>query len=135
MKRHLFVLLALAYPVCSAPGCGTLNSNTVKTAEQLAEEACLAYAHAHPDQPIIDDGCQVFGDIINLVMAKPTPAAAKEALVAHPPLSAAAALAVPCLAPPAPKPIDDANPYRGPQSRVDRRLYPPIVMAPEHEGE
>jgi hypothetical protein len=138
-KAVLIELLVVGAVVWSAfylPGCATWGSG-VHAAEDIGKAWCQAWIAEHPDAtdstPVI--GCDLFVDAVRLGVAKTSPAAVQSAMVDNPPLStaAAAALALPCIEPP--KPIDDANPYTGPRSSVDRRLYPPIVMAHPHEGE
>ena len=105
MKRHLLVLLALAYPVCSAPGCATLS-----TADQAGVALCQLWQATNPPASTPADVAQVSCDVIEvtapwvqaaqLAAAKPNAQAAVDALVAHPPLS----IAAPC--------IDLKNPYQ-----------------------
>ena len=93
----LFVWLAF-----SLPSCATL-SDAVPTVTELAVLECRHWVDAHPEQHVPQSLCDNAGnlwlDVVTLIDAKPDVAAVKQALIAHPPLSAAA----PC--------IDLKNPY------------------------
>lgn len=120
---------------------------TVSAAQQAAKALCKLNEERHPQSitvgQVVDASCDAlkvvdeWETVAQLAAAKPNATAAKDALAAHPPLSAAAnaALALPCVAPEPKHEIDTDNPYRDPQSKLDRRLYPPIIMAAPHEGE
>jgi hypothetical protein len=136
----LACLAVFVLAVCFLTSCAT-----VRTVADVGTDLCRVWMAQHPERATQPDGvtCDAiavadpFIDAVNLAVAKPQPDAIKEALAAHPPLSAAAnaALALPC--------IDTKNPYEpapepadGPQSRLERRLYPPLVIVdPEHAGE
>lgn len=104
---------------------------TVRTVADVGTDLCRVWMAQHPERAPLADGltCDAidvvapFVDAVNLAAAKPQPEAIKEALAAHPPLSSAAALAMPCLAPPP-----------EPQSRIEKRLYP-FVVTPPRPGE
>jgi hypothetical protein len=136
---QLAVVGAVIWSAFALPGCATL-SDAVPTVTELAVLECRHWVDAHPEQHVPQSLCDNAGnlwlDVVTLIDAKTDVGAVKAALIAHPPLSAAAAasLALPC--------IDLKNPYEpppapadGPQSRLERRLYPPIVVASPHEGE
>lgn len=130
------VIVLIVWCIFHAPGCAT-----VRTVADVGHDLCRVWMAEHPERAMQPDGltcdaidvAQPFVDAINLAAAKPQPESIKEALAAHPPLSSAAALALPCIAPPH-APIDEANPYREPQSRIERRLYP-FVVEPPARGE
>jgi hypothetical protein len=122
VNRLLFLL------ILSLPACGLPWQDTVHTADELAVAFCHHWVAQNPDKGVSDAVCTLGGDvfdsIIALMDAKKAPADIKEALVAHPPLMSAAALAVPCIAPPP-----------EPQSRIDRKLYPMRIVEPPAPGE
>lgn len=124
---------AVIWSAFALPGCAT-----VRTVADVGHDLCRVWMAEHPERATQPDGltcdaidvAQPFVDAVSLAAAKPQPEAIKEALIAHPPLSSAAALALPCIAP---KPLDP-NPYTEPQSRIERRLYP-FVVEPPARGE
>lgn len=110
---ELTIVGAVIWSAFMLPGCAT-----VRTVADVGHDLCRVWMAEHPERATKPDGltcdaidvAQPFVDAVSLAAAKPQPEAIKEALIAHPPLSSAAALALPCIAPP-PAPIDDANPF------------------------
>lgn len=152
MKRHthsmgfaalvqLFIVGAVIASAFMLPGCATLGA-VAPTTEQLAVAACKHWFEKNPQAAaemtnqgaadICDNAGGLFLDIVALMDAKSSPKAVMDALVAHPPLSAAAAAAVslPC--------IEVKPPVEEPQSRLEklnRRLYPPVMIVEGPDGE
>lgn len=134
------LIIASAYLL---PGCAT-----VRTISDVGTDLCRVWMAQHPERATKPDGltcdaiavAEPFVDAVNLAVAKPQPDAIKEALAAHPPLSAAAnaAMAMPmCITPKL-----DPNPYAAPPEPDDHSLGPqsflmrsPLIVEPEQAGE
>lgn len=116
-------VMVVCFGLLSLVGCGQQWQDTVHTAEELSVALCKDWVNAHPQGPLTLTECDVggagFADVVALIEAKRSAQDAKDALIAHPPLSSAAALAVPCLA----QPTD-------PQSRLDLKLMPYVTEPP-----
>jgi hypothetical protein len=106
-------------------GCATLSA-----ADKAGVALCQLWQASNPPPSTgttigevtcaVGEATEPWVQAAELAAAKPNAQAAVEALAAHPPLSSAAALALPCL----------TDPSSGPQSRIDRKLYPVIVVPP-----